>query len=263
MGLVTTAAFQYPLWIKARASVLLSVVASSEIDEDLTYQMLTGFRRVLPEAAIVNDVRSVLALLHCVARLLPQVKTTSIWTRPIVWLAIILLGTTTGSFFNEVTQLLTTAIEVLQKSGSFGDCMIEVLMDSYKMHDTPEQSIEQFLSLSFDLDFSFSVAWILFKGVRPKHTSAHARRALESMIQMTIQCNRRDPSWDGNEELRPMHPDVLGYFIAMLPFVTTTEEYEKLCSLVDAGSPYPPEHGLGSQNNGGHQRPDAQTTPPA
>jgi hypothetical protein len=78
--------------------------------------------------------------------------------------------------------------------------------------------------LSFETSFSFSLASVIFKGIRHPSLRGSAETALRTLLRITVQTNHQaDDISDGS-----LLPDALGYFLALIPFSTTPKTYERL-----------------------------------
>lgn len=233
-------AFQYPLWIKARACVVLSTLASDDVDDDMVYQLLMGLRRAFGEMT-TNDTGSLLGLMRCLTKLTPQLRVSTVWIKPMVWFAIMVLGASSSALFGEAMKMLTVTLDTLCSRDQLGGQMIADLLDARNHGDTRQfnSDFENKVHLAFEQDFSFSLAILLFKGVRATHLRDETRRTLEKLIKVTASCQVREGAkWAGDPSMLPMHPETIAYFIALLPMCSEIEEYRKLVSITGAGSTY-------------------------
>ena len=92
--------------------------------------------------------------------------------------------------------------------------------------------LDQLLGLSFETSFSFSLASIIFKGIRHTALKGPAEAALQSLLRVTVQANRRT----GGAAESTLHADALGYFLALIPLSTSRKNYERLlraCNVSD------------------------------
>jgi len=92
------------------------------------------------------------------------------------------------------------------------------------------------LGLSFECSFSFSLATAIFKGMRHPPTHDAAREVLHTLLQITTSSTVPNPSSASvsPQDAKPIEPDSLGFFIALLPEAKTGSGYKKL--LEEAGT---------------------------
>ncbi|KAF9238789.1 hypothetical protein BU15DRAFT_62309 [Melanogaster broomeanus] len=127
----------------------------------------------------------------------------------LAWLLPLLQSSYTA-FYAEATDLLRATIETLELHGAFDDNTIpNVLLDG---------------RLSLRTRFSFSLASIIFKGVRHNHLKSSAETVLRSLLSVAVRCGEQPP--DGAPYV--LSPDALGYFVALIPFSTTRDSYVRL-----------------------------------
>jgi neurofibromin 1 len=140
-------------------------------------------------------------------------------------LAVALLQSSYTAFYSDAAELMRATVETLEKHGAFeGSSIPNVLLDGrVSLEDTVCQ-LDHLLCLSFDSSFSFTLAAIIFKGVRHNHLRSSAELVLRSLLSVTARCNNQTE--DGSAS--GLCPDALGYFIALLPFCTTHEAYVQL-----------------------------------
>jgi len=92
--------------------------------------------------------------------------------------------------------------------------------------------LDQLLGLSFDSSFSFSLASIIFKGIRLSGLRDSAEAVLRSLLRVMVHGHeRQNKGVAGYKDV--LSPDALGYFIALLPLSTTPATYRQL--LEDCG----------------------------
>ncbi|KAF9238786.1 hypothetical protein BU15DRAFT_88233 [Melanogaster broomeanus] len=203
MSLATSTAFQLPTAIQARAFLVLGTLATSEVDDDLIYQMLVAFKTALGQST-ETDTTAIVCMLRCLCKVVPSLPNPSRYLCQVFWLAVALLQST--------TDLLRATIETLELHGAFDDNTIpNVLLDGRaQLEDTSS--------------FSFSLASIIFKGVRHNHLKSSAETVLRSLLSVAVRCGEQPP--DGAPYV--LSPDALGYFVALIPFSTTRDSYIRL-----------------------------------
>lgn len=104
------------------------------------------------------------------------------------------------------------------------------------------------LSLSFDSNFSFALAAVVFKGIRHQMLKEHAEKALRSLLRVTVRsCVDHNHESDGPGS--PLCPDVLGYFIALLPLSTTISSFKTLLEDAHADRSWSTEEALPAEED--------------
>jgi len=93
--------------------------------------------------------------------------------------------------------------------------------------------LDQLLGISFESDFSFSLASVIFKGMRRPQLMDSAKDALRCLLTTALAVST---SGDGEQSpvgRESVQRDVLGYFLALLPVSVTSSSFQQL--LMDAG----------------------------
>jgi neurofibromin 1 len=224
MSLATSTAFQLPAATQSRAFLVLGTLATSDVDDDLVYQMLVAFKNALGQST-ESDTMAVVCMLRCICKVVPSLTEGSRYLCQIFWLAVALLQSSYTAFYSDAAELMRATVETLEKHGAFeGSSIPNVLLDGrVSLEDTVCQ-LDHLLCLSFESSFSFTLAAIIFKGVRHNHLRSSAELVLRSLLSVTARCNNQTE--DGSAS--GLCPDALGYFIALLPFCTTHEAYVQL-----------------------------------
>lgn len=99
-----------------------------------------------------------------------------------------------------------------------------LLQERVPMEEVSVQ-LDHMLSLSFDSNFSFSLAAILFKGMRHRDLKEAAGEALRSLLRITTRCKGGEGETLPNDTV---YYDSLGYFLALIPLSTTPRTFKKL-----------------------------------
>lgn len=144
---------------------------------------------------------------------------------PGVWLAVALLQSSYTSVYAEAADLLRATTETLELHGAFDENTIpNVLLDGRTQLEDTVCQLDRLLCLSFESSFSFSLASIIFKGVRHSHLRSSAETVLRSLLSVAVRCGEKPPQGASYA----LSPDALGYFVALIPFSTTRESYIRL-----------------------------------
>ncbi|KAG8218508.1 hypothetical protein J3R82DRAFT_4145 [Butyriboletus roseoflavus] len=224
MSLATSTAFQLPTVIQARAFLVLGTLATSDVDDDLVYQMLVAFKTALGHST-ETDTIAVVCMLRCICKVVPSLPEGSRYLCQVFWLAVALLQSSYTSIYAEAADLLRATTETLQLHGAFDENTIpNVLLDGRTQLEDTVCQLDRLLCLSFESSFSFSLASIIFKGVRHSHLKSSAETVLRSLLSVAVRCGEQPP--EGAPYV--LSPDALGYFVALIPFSTTRESYIRL-----------------------------------
>jgi len=122
----------------------------------------------------------------------------------------------------------------MEKRGTFvGSTVPARLLEARSPIEEPAQQFDSTLQLSCDSSFSFSLAAVLFKGVRHSGLRESAEKALRTLLVITTRVGTQFHSEDTNGYHGTVDPDALGYFVALLSLSPTTADYHDL--LKDCG----------------------------
>ncbi|KAF8270977.1 hypothetical protein EI94DRAFT_1797570 [Lactarius quietus] len=226
MSLVTATAFQVSPTIQFRAFVVLGELATAEVDDDFFYQMLVAFRSTLMRTT--DSTISVVSMLRCIRNVVPALQHGSRYLGPIFWLAVALLQFGHMAFYTEASQLLCVTISQLSEQGlvqelGVSDSLLEHRSGFREIADRLDQS----LRISFESNFSFSLAAITIKGLKLKTFKPVALDSLRTMLRVSS----RAASSVAQPEVRSLPrvaPESLGYFLALLSAATTQKAYREL-----------------------------------
>ena len=219
MSLATSTAFQLPAAIQCRAFLVLGTLATSDVDDDLVYQMLVAFKTALAQSTETETV-NVVCMLRCICKIVPSLVRGSSYLPQLFWLGVALLQSSYPAFYAEAADLLRITVETLEKHGAFEEETIPTVLLGGRapLEDTISQ-LDRLLCISFESSFSFSLAAIIFKGVRHSHLKSSAEMVLRSLFAVTVR---------SSSPATTLCEDALGYFIALVPFATTRDSYVKL-----------------------------------
>lgn len=104
MSLVTSSAFQLSPAVQTRAFIALGVLATSDVDDDLLYQMLVAFRSALQSTD--KDLSSVISMLRCIYRVVPSLPRQSRYLPYLFWLAVGLIQSSNAVVYLEAVSTL-------------------------------------------------------------------------------------------------------------------------------------------------------------
>lgn len=241
MGLLTATAFQLSPSIQPRAFVVMGVLASSDVDDDLLYQMLVALRSSM-KTADEKDTQCVVSMIHCVCNAVPSLPESSRYVGSLFWLAVALLQSSHAPFYVSATRLMCACLRTLLGQGAFKERgFTETLLDYRSNLEDISRQLDQLLGMSFDSDFSFSLAAVMVKGFRRPDYRASATEALRCLL-----CTAAATLPKSEEADAAVHPEILGYFIALLSVSTTPQSYIRLLQDANVGSVwFPKRDGIG------------------
>ncbi|KAJ7167823.1 hypothetical protein C8R46DRAFT_1350755 [Mycena filopes] len=252
MGLATSTAFQYSPAVQMRSFTTLGTLLTQEADDDYLYQMLVALRTALQQAS-EQDSAIVVTMLRSLAKVVPALPDTSRYFASLFWLAVTLLESSHVVFYVEACALLSVTLESMRARGMFRHASVStVLLEGRDPLEGVLSQFEAFLSISFDANFSFALASVLFKGMRASIVRAEAETVLRCLLNVTVRPYIPEDDDDhipnganghgfgGRESLSA---EALGYFIALLPVSATPNSYRRLLKESGIGEGMVPEPG--------------------
>ncbi|KAL5507799.1 IRA2 [Sanghuangporus vaninii] len=235
MGLLTATAFQLSPSIQPRAFIVMGTLASSDVDDDLLYQMLVALRSAM-KMADESDTQCVVSMLNCICKVVPSLPESSRYIGTLFWLAVALLQSSHAAFYKEANDLLCACILTLRQQNAFAEKgFTGTLLESRTCLEEIQVQLDQLLGLSFDSDFSFSLAAVIFKGIRRPNLRESAVNVLRCLLTTAVS-TLPQPSADA-----PVHNEVLGYFLALLSISTSIPAYEQLLHEAQVGEDWLPK----------------------
>ncbi|KAJ7449155.1 hypothetical protein B0H11DRAFT_2332791 [Mycena galericulata] len=239
MGLAMSTAFQYSPAIQMRLFTTLGTLLTQEADDDYLYQMLVALRTALQQAS-EQDSAIVVTMLRSLAKVVPALPDTSRYFAALFWLAVALLESSHVVFYIEAGTLLPVTPESMRARGMFRNGSVStVLLEGCDTFESVLGQFDSILSISFDTNFSFALASVLFKGMRASIVRTEAEKVPRTLLGVTMRPYVREEG-DINGVRDALAPEALGYFIALLPVSTTHAVYRRLlkeCNLGEAALP--------------------------
>ncbi|KAJ7181585.1 hypothetical protein C8R43DRAFT_1229418 [Mycena crocata] len=241
MGLATSSAFQYSPAIQMRSFTTLGTLLTQEADDDYLYQMLVALRTALQQAN-ETDAAIVVTMLRSLGKVVPALPDSSRYFASLFWLAVALLESSHVVFYTEAATLLSVTLDSMRIRGMFRHASVSTVL--LEGRDPLEQILGQFdqmLTISFDTNFSFALASVLFKGMRASIVKETAESVLRMLLSVTMRPYLREGEMNGFRDA--LMPDALGYFIALLPVSATPATYRRLLKDCNIGEAAMPETG--------------------
>ncbi|KAJ6560168.1 hypothetical protein B0H19DRAFT_1376000 [Mycena capillaripes] len=241
MGLATSSAFQFSPAVQMRSFTTLGTLLTQEADDDYLYQMLVALRTALQQAN-ETDAAIVVTMLRSLAKVVPALPDSSRYFASLFWLAVTLLESSHVVFYVEASTLLAVTLESMRTRGMFRHASVStVLLEGRDPLEGVLHQFEQVLSISFDTNFSFALASVLFKGMRASIVKAEAEAVLRTLLGVTMRPYAREGEMNGFRDA--LSPEALGYFIALLPVSATPASYRRLLKECSIGEGSLPESG--------------------
>ncbi|KAJ6515229.1 hypothetical protein C8R45DRAFT_1049017 [Mycena sanguinolenta] len=239
MGLATSSAFQYSPAVQMRSFTTLGTLLTQEADDDYLYQMLVALRTALMQAN-ETDAAIIVTMLRSLAKVVPALPDTSRYFVSLFWLAVTLLESSHVVFYPEASLLLSVTLESMRARGMFQHSSVSsVMLEGRDALDSVLHQFEHFLSISFDTNFSFALASVVFKGMRASIVKEEAEAVLRTLLGVTMRPHIREGEMNGFRDA--LSPEALGYFIALLPVSATAVSYRRLLKECNIGEGSMPE----------------------
>ena len=237
MSLVTATAFQQSPAIQTRSFVALGALAVSQVDDDFLYQILVAFKSALARANESNTA-PITSMLRCMCKIVPAIVGTSRYICVLFWLAVALLQGSHASYYAEASSLLQVTLRNMEEQGLFKNNSVQnVLLEAREPLEEVTSQLDDMLRLSFETSFSFSLAAIIFKGLRHSSLKESAEAALRTLLQVTVAAH------DVNVPDHASH-EALGYIIALLTVSTTRNAFHRLLKESELDSAWNTDGGI-------------------
>ncbi|KAK7053933.1 hypothetical protein R3P38DRAFT_3343387 [Favolaschia claudopus] len=238
MGLATSSAFQYSPAVQMRSFTTLGTLLTQEADDDYLYQMLVALRTALQQTN-ENDAAIVVTMLRSLAKVVPALPDSSRYFASLFWLAVTLLQASHIVLYPEASTLLAVTLESMRSRGMFQHASVStVLLEGRDALEAVLTQFDQVLSISFDTNFSFAMASVVFKGIRYSFLKEEAENVLRTLLSVTVKPYLHEGEMNGVRDTLSL--DALGYFIALLPAASTAASYRRLlkeCNIGEASMP--------------------------
>ncbi|TFK24729.1 hypothetical protein FA15DRAFT_406917 [Coprinopsis marcescibilis] len=228
MSLVTATAFQLSTVVQTRSFVALGALATADVDDDFVYQIMVALRTCFTRATENNTI-TIVSMLRCLCRLVPALSPNSRYIPMFFWLAVALLQSAHAAFFSEAANLLRTSLEAMEELGYFRSHSVPTILLEHRGHlEDITIQLDDMLGISFETNFSLSMAHVIFKGMRHAFSKEAAEAALRSLLAVSARTHNQfnNRAFDGYSGI--LCADVLGYFLALFPAAATSTSYERL-----------------------------------
>lgn len=205
------------------------------MDDDLLYQILVAFKNSLTTSISESDLHTPVGMLRCITKVVPGTPKNGRYLPQLLWLAIGLMQCGDVGLFTEAAELLQTSLETLDAQGAFADMPLPAFFFEARIPlEEVTLQIDDYIGLSFESNFSFSLASVIFKGLRhPAQKVQDVTTAvLRTLLKITTRTSPPIDSMPRSERAIP--PDSVGYFLALLPTTPNVPTFQVV--LRDAGA---------------------------
>lgn len=207
------------------------------MDDDFLYQILVAFNTAL--AKVTDSTVSVVSMLRCLCQVVPALPQDSRYICLLFWLAVALLQASHPGFYVEASSLLSVTLKSIERRGMFqSESVPSLLLKAREPLEETTSQLDGMIGMSFDSSFSFSLASIIFKGMRQQRLKEAAEAVLRTLLQVTVRVEMNDGVPNGFRD--SISGNALGYFLALIPSYTKAKAYRELlreCKIDDAWLP--------------------------
>ncbi|XP_049859509.1 neurofibromin isoform X2 [Schistocerca gregaria] len=224
-------AFSYNPALQPRALIVFGCISKSITDQDVK-QLL----RILVKALeSFNDITLLEALVVCLTRLQPLLRSESPIHRALFWVGISVLQLDEVTLYASGLALLEQNLHTLESQGIFDEKSLEqVMMSTREPLEWHFKQLDHAVGLSFKANFHFALVGHLLKGFRhPTPTTvSRTARVLTSLLGIVAKPHKRDKF--------EVMPESVAYLAAL---VSVSEEVRSRCHVKHSVSRAMPESG--------------------
>ncbi|QRV73161.1 GTPase-activating protein [Ceratobasidium sp. AG-Ba] len=233
MSLLTSTAFQLSAYVQSRAFVVLGrllEIPTTDVDDDLFYQMLVAFQTALATAN-EEDPTALLSMLRSLSRAVVRLPSESRYLSQVTWIAIAIIQSGYAALFSEAAALLEATLLSLEKCKAFANQTLTSSLKRFRSELLDEIYLQldelNCLSYASESTFSFSLASIIARGLRLSPTCSAAGSLLRTLLRISRDAQGPPPPGPRGT----LHIDRVGYFMALLPQSTSSSDYAQLLEL--------------------------------
>ncbi|ODN95826.1 neurofibromin 1 [Cryptococcus wingfieldii CBS 7118] len=232
MGLVAATCFQHNPATQPQAFTVLGFLVSDEVDDDLIYQILVAMSTALSHFAESHSIL-IISMLRCLSRIIPGLLPDSRYATSLFWLAVGVLQLGYIPLFAPALELLITALRFIHSASPDVPCaeLMTYVLDSRSVVANETQKLDHVCGVSFDVDISFALVAIIYKGVRHPSTRKLTIEVLLDLLRMSA-----SPAQQSGEDEPSVAEEGIAYFVALLSIVANSPEEAKSVFLA-AGLP--------------------------
>lgn len=195
---------------------------SRDVDELFLERFFIALRQALKVLeGLYNEEQLdyLIALVMCLARLVPHITPTSRFYAPLFWLALILTAVPDTKLFAAAITLLDAILRHGDERGVFdSEGVTQTLLNVRKRDNLHPilRHLDSVTGVSVDTSFSFAVASHLLKGLKENTLKTDTQRVLLRLVQLVCK--------GGGDALREVSTvDCLGYLAVLLPMMSVQD----------------------------------------
>lgn len=241
MSLVTAGAFRSNPAIQPRLLVALGCLADSEVDDSLLYQLVNALRNTLEEPMMKEGNEMILnsLIFACTklvgARLKPGYSgSESAYLHELFWLSVAVLEIADGITYPLAVSFMETCLRVLALTESLHRQHLPTyLLRTRKPLENVAIALDELVGINFSRSFSFSIAALLAKGLKPQGYPDLIRSAAAVLLEMSSKNRIKvNDAPVGLESVKPtISFEILPYLALLIPIVTTSNDLANYLTL--------------------------------
>ncbi|XP_011426816.1 neurofibromin isoform X4 [Magallana gigas] len=219
-------AFQYNPALQPRAIIVFGCISKTVTDSEIK-QLLKIMMKALES---FNDLTLIEAIVMCLTRLQPLLRSDSSIHRFLFWVAISVLQLDEQSLYTAGLALLEQNLHTLDNMGLFDREPLEkIMMETRDPLEWHFKQLDHAMGLSFKANFNFALVGHLLKGFRhpAQTTTSRTIRVLNQLLSITVKPTNRDKF--------EVTPQTVPYLAAL---VSVSEEVRSRCHLKHRTSQY-------------------------
>ncbi|XP_076453075.1 neurofibromin-like isoform X4 [Babylonia areolata] len=238
-------AFQYNPALQPRAIIVFGCISKTVTDSEVK-QLLKIMMKVSVMSALESyiDLTLVEAVVMCLTRLQPLLKSDSPIHKFLFWVAISVLQLDEVSLYAAGLALLEQNLHTLDNMGLFDRVSLEqIMMETREPLEWHFKQLDHEMGLSFKTNFNFALVGHLLKGFRHPSPTTVSRtiRVLHHLLAITVKSTNRDKF--------EVTTETVAYLAAL---VSVSEEVRSRCHLKHRTAQYiitdsPSSESLGSE----------------
>ncbi|KAL3856417.1 hypothetical protein ACJMK2_011181 [Sinanodonta woodiana] len=212
-------AFQYNPALQPRAIIVFGCISKTASDSEIK-QMLKILMKALES---FQDLILIEAIVMCLTRLQPMLRSDSPIHKFLFWVAISVLQLDEVSLYTSGLALLEQNLHTLDNMGLFDtECLEKIMMETRDPLQWHFKQLDHAMGLSFKANFNFALVGHLLKGFRHPSPTTVSRtiRVLNHLLSITVKPLNRDKF--------EVTPQTVPYLAAL---VSVSEEVRSRCHL--------------------------------
>ena len=213
MGLIASTCFQHNPATQTNAFVVLGILASDEVDDDLIYQVLVVLGMGLSSLR-ENDALLLASMVKALANMTSGLPPQSRYHSALFWLSVAILETGYIQLFPPALELLAASFKSVSRTTS-----TDVLnfFGTARPASSESLQLDQTCGVSFETDFEFALTAVILKGSRHPLSRPLAIEVMQEILRTS-----RSSVPNGHRALIPAGNVPL--FVALLPHAVHSEE---------------------------------------